>query len=78
MAATQITPLDVLVSSEVEAIISSERQLQSRYVSLLEAPSQAEAQAWAIDVWNLRSRADRLDRLLRAFDGQDPRWHRSN
>jgi hypothetical protein len=68
---SQTTPLDALVATQVEAIISSEHQLQSRYTSLLEAPTEADAQAWAFDVWNLRSRADRLERLLLAFDNQD-------
>ena len=65
------SPIDALVASQVEAMISSEHRLQSRYASLLEAPDEEEAQAWTIEVWNLRRRADRLERLLLAFDSQD-------
>jgi hypothetical protein len=63
--------MDALVVSQVEAIVNSEHRLQSRYASLLEAPDKKEAQAWAIEVWNLRRRADRLERLLLAFDSTD-------
>lgn len=60
-------PLDYLVVSELEAIISSEKQLQRQYGNLMQASTSEESQMWASEVWRLRLRADRLGRMLDAL-----------
>jgi len=67
-----VAPLDSLVMMQVEAIVNSEHLLEQRYADLLQAPTEAEAQAWALEVWNLRRRADRLGRMLQALGDEDP------
>jgi hypothetical protein len=62
-------PLDELVMSQLRAILTCEEELKRRRQILLEAPGFDDPQAWAIDVWHLRLRADRLVRMLDALEG---------
>jgi len=61
-------PLDELVMSQLQAILTCGEQLKHRHQILLEAPGLEDPQALAIDVWNLRLRADRLLRVLDALE----------
>ncbi len=63
-------PLDVLVVSQLEAILDSEKQLRQRYDSLIAKPSADGSEGWAADVWKLRLQTDRLARMLDALDGK--------
>jgi|HubBroStandDraft_3_1064219.scaffolds.fasta_scaffold585700_2 hypothetical protein len=62
-------PLDELVKSQLQAILTCEEQLKHRHRILLEASSLDDPQTWAIDVRNLWLRADRLARVLDALEG---------
>jgi hypothetical protein len=62
-------PLEALIVSQLEGIRKREKQLQKRYAALLVAPTLDNSQAWAQEVWSLRSRADRLARMMDALDG---------
>jgi len=61
-------PLSYLVASQLQAILESEKELEQQYDSLLALPSSEASRAWAFEVECLKSRTDRLARMLNALD----------